>query len=67
MPIYEYECRECDHRFELLVLGSETPACPECESTKLDRAEVRHPSLRPGIPANEGVWGKIRPTAALDA
>ena len=37
MPIYEYECRECQKRFELLVLGSETPACPTCESTELEK------------------------------
>ena len=37
MPIYEYECHECQNRFELLVLGSETPACPECESADLER------------------------------
>ena len=37
MPIFEYECHECQHRFELLVLGSDTPACPECESADLER------------------------------
>ena len=37
MPIYEYECRECQNRFELLVLGSDTPACPECQATDLER------------------------------
>lgn len=37
MPIYEYQCRACDGRFELLVLGSETPTCPECESTDVER------------------------------
>ena len=37
MPIYEYECRECHHRFELLVLASTTPACPACKGTDLDK------------------------------
>ena len=37
MPIYEYECRECQNRFELLVLGSTTPKCPECEAADLER------------------------------
>ncbi len=37
MPIYEYECRECRSRFELLLLASTTPACPACEATDLDK------------------------------
>ena len=31
MPIYEYECTECDHRFDKLVkMGAEDPPCGEC-------------------------------------
>ena len=38
MPIYEYECGECRHQFEALILPKTTgTACPECNSTKLDR------------------------------
>lgn len=37
MPIYEYACRSCGDAFELLVLGSEVPACPSCESADLER------------------------------
>ena len=37
MPIYEYECRECRNRFELLVLGSTTLACPACEATDIEK------------------------------
>ncbi|SLM49288.1 conserved protein of unknown function [Nitrospira japonica] len=33
MPIFEYVCRECNHRFELLVQGAMQPACPQCRST----------------------------------
>jgi putative FmdB family regulatory protein len=38
MPLYEYECRQCGHRFEALVRASETPACPACQSADLERA-----------------------------
>lgn len=32
MPIYEYVCESCGHRFERLVRSDEiAPACPECE------------------------------------
>jgi putative FmdB family regulatory protein len=36
MPIYEYECRQCGHRFEYLVRSS-TPAaeCPACHHKDL--------------------------------
>lgn len=37
MPLFEYACRECAHEFEALVRGSETPACPACHATSLDR------------------------------
>ena len=36
MPIYEYECLGCGHRFEYLLLRN-TPAavCPACEKQEL--------------------------------
>ena len=39
MPIYEYQCRQCGHRFEFLLLPSSntTPACPECSGQELER------------------------------
>ncbi len=37
MPLYEYACKTCNHQFELLVRGSEPPACPECHSENLER------------------------------
>jgi putative FmdB family regulatory protein len=38
MPIYEYECRRCGHRFEYLVLST-TPAakCPSCNKKDLEQ------------------------------
>lgn len=33
MPLYEYECNSCGHRFEKLVsisLGSNKQTCPSC-------------------------------------
>ena len=37
MPIYEYQCCSCEAQFELLVLRSDTPECPACESSDLER------------------------------
>jgi len=32
MPIFEYVCRDCNHRFELLIQGSMQATCPQCRS-----------------------------------
>ena len=37
MPIYEYQCKGCGQQFEALVRKSDTPACPACRSTDLER------------------------------
>ena len=37
MPIYEYSCKSCQHRFETLVRGGETPMCTSCGSAELER------------------------------
>ena len=37
MPLYEYACKACSHHFETLVRGTETPECPACHATALER------------------------------
>jgi putative FmdB family regulatory protein len=37
MPIFEYRCSGCSHEFEQLVRTGDTPACPSCGSTSLER------------------------------
>jgi putative FmdB family regulatory protein len=41
MPIYEYDCEPCGHRFERLVLSAKTAAetavCPSCGSDRVHR------------------------------
>jgi putative FmdB family regulatory protein len=37
MPVYEYVCKRCAHPFEELVLGGETPSCPECAGEELEK------------------------------
>lgn len=44
MPIFEYVCNGCSSRFDLLVRGEETPACPECASEDLEK-QLSLPSL----------------------
>jgi putative FmdB family regulatory protein len=37
MPIFEYICRDCHHRFETFVTGDRQPFCPECQSRGLEK------------------------------
>jgi putative FmdB family regulatory protein len=37
MPLFEFTCRRCGHRFETLVTASRQAACPSCSSTDLEK------------------------------
>jgi len=30
MPLYDFQCAACGHRFEELIRHDEVPACPSC-------------------------------------
>lgn len=40
MPLYEYRCQECDHRFEVLQRigeGAEGIVCPSCDAEAVSK------------------------------
>ena len=37
VPIFEYICQKCRHRFEKIVYGAAKPECPACRSRKLEK------------------------------
>ena len=37
MPIHDYRCSRCGHRFEQLVRRDELPACPACGAADPER------------------------------
>ncbi|NLY55718.1 MAG: zinc ribbon domain-containing protein [Firmicutes bacterium] len=38
MPIYEYQCQACQHKFEQLRKATEpTPDCPKCQSSEVKK------------------------------
>ena len=57
MPLFEYACRECDRQFEVLVRASDTPECPSCHGSSLERqlsvfaAHTSAPSAAAPMPA----------------
>jgi len=65
MPIYEFECEECGHRFEELVPRSDAPApaCPSCGSGPVRRllSQVSPPGRQPrgaGVRSDESRRGE---------
>ncbi len=41
MPLYDYQCQACGHRFEALVRSGSTPICRQCASSTLEKAVSR--------------------------
>jgi len=37
MPIFEYLCESCGHRFEAILFGEQRPECPKCHTEKLEK------------------------------
>lgn len=37
MPMFDFVCTSCQHAFETLVRGSNTPTCPACGSDQLEK------------------------------
>lgn len=39
MPTYEYECRNCDHKFDLYqsIMAKPITRCPKCKKDKVHR------------------------------
>ncbi|MBL8276821.1 MAG: zinc ribbon domain-containing protein [Pelomonas sp.] len=40
MPLFDFQCSACQAQFEKLVRSGDTPACPHCGSTALNKLEV---------------------------
>jgi len=60
MPIFEYSCRKCNHRFETIVLSTrEKIACPKCRSSALEKqlSVFSSPAYGPEASASAGGCG----------
>jgi putative FmdB family regulatory protein len=61
MPLFEYECRDCHHHFELLVRESTALECPACHGADLDKQlsvfAVAAPGASPSYEAAPGPCG----------
>lgn len=55
MPIYEYQCEQCQQSCELLVRSQEQVVCPHCGSMRLTKQW--------SVPASPSVQGAALPIA----
>lgn len=39
MPLHDFKCPACGHRFEELVKVGETPPCPKCGAARTERRD----------------------------
>lgn len=75
MPLYDYTCSSCGHRFEATntIDNRATAACPECNGTGEQRIspvnfDVSGMGLDPaGFPTFADKWAKRHEKAARDA
>lgn len=39
MPIYEYQCKDCENRFEIYqgLIHEESVICPDCQSKEVEK------------------------------
>jgi putative FmdB family regulatory protein len=52
MPIYEYRCRKCDQRFELmrrLAARDDAAPCPHCKSRATTRVQMQRVAVITGV------------------
>lgn len=51
MPLFEYACKSCDHRFEWLTRGANMPECPACHGTALEKRQSVFAARTSGAPS----------------
>ncbi|MEW6236747.1 MAG: FmdB family zinc ribbon protein [Candidatus Omnitrophota bacterium] len=66
MPLFEYQCKECERVFEELVYsGSEKIHCPSCASSKVEKIlSTFGVRMAQNNPCSSGVCGMPGPSPA---
>ena len=58
MPIFEYQCNQCDREFERLVFAGDKASveCPDCRSTRVTK-KMSAASLKAGSKCGPATGG----------
>ncbi|MGH7256175.1 MAG: FmdB family zinc ribbon protein [Nitrospirales bacterium] len=54
MPIFEYLCKSCGHKFEQIVYGTNTPDCPSCQASGVEKQISGFAVGSTGVPSSTG-------------
>jgi len=54
MPIYEYKCQKCGHRFEELIFEEREIKCPKCNSKEIEKLIPSSVNIGKGGSNNSG-------------
>lgn len=57
MPLFDYQCENCQTESELLIRGDDQPECPECHSKKMVKllsVPAAHVSSSTSLPMSMG-------------
>ena len=50
MPLYDFECKACQHRYEAMAkLGEPNPPCPECAAADVEKVPSKG-TIRTRVP-----------------
>jgi putative FmdB family regulatory protein len=59
MPIFEYRCEQCGHKFEAILFGEQKAECPSCHTHKLQpQLSTFSVSAKGGSPAASAGCGQ---------
>jgi putative FmdB family regulatory protein len=50
MPLFGFQCNECESEHELLLRADESPACPDCGSPRLVKLASRFAAVTAADP-----------------
>jgi putative FmdB family regulatory protein len=59
MPIFEYLCAGCGHKFEAIVFGDQKAECPQCHAAKLEKQPSTFSAHSHGSPAHATPCGRL--------
>lgn len=58
MPMYDFECQACQHRWEQMAKSGEVPPCPECGAADVEKI-LSFGTYKAATPASGSMEAKV--------